>query len=156
MPQILLVEDEPAVQEVIRRALARQGYRVLTASDGLTALEILDQISPDLIILDIYLPPPDGRQVVHEYRQRSGPHAPILIMTGGGHAAERATALGAAGSLDKPFSLQELRTKVEALIGTPYPVSSAQAGSLHQILRTDSPAPSGATRASSGSARGAT
>ena len=121
MPKILLVEDEPAVQEVIRRALAGQGYRVLTASDGLTALEILDQISPDLIILDIYLPPPDGRQVVHEYRQRPGPHAPILIMTGGGHAAARATALDAADSLDKAFSLQELRTKVEALIGTPRP-----------------------------------
>ena len=123
MPQILLVEDQRAVQDIIRRALAREGYRVLTASDGLTALEILEQTSPDLIILDIYLPTLDGRQVVHEYRQRPGPHAPILIITGGGYAAERAAALDAAGSLDKPFGLQELHTKVEALIRAPAPAN---------------------------------
>ncbi len=116
MPQILLVEDETAVQEVIEQTLARQGYRVLTASDGLTALEILEQTSPDLIILDIYLPILDGHRVAQEYRQRSGPQAPILVITGAGYAAERAAALGAAGSLDKPFRLQELLTKVEDLI----------------------------------------
>ncbi len=119
MPQILLVEDERAVQDIIRRALSRQRYRVLTASDGLTALEILGQTTPDLIILDIYLPIPDGRQVVHEYRQRPGPQAPILIITGAGHAAKRAAALDATGSLDKPFTLHELLTTVARLIGPP-------------------------------------
>ena len=119
MSQILLVEDEPSVQDAMRRALAGRGYRVLTASDGLAALEILGQITPDLIILDIYLPTPDGRQVVHEYRQRPGPHAPILVITGAGSAAKRAAALDAAGSLDKPFMLQELLTTVAWLIGPP-------------------------------------
>ena len=119
MSQILLVEDEPSVQDALRRALAGRGYRVVTASDGAAALEILGQITPDLIILDIYLPLPDGRQVVHEYRQWSGPQAPILIITGAGYAAKRAAALDAAGSLDKPFTLQELLTTVARLIGPP-------------------------------------
>ncbi len=117
MPQILLVEDEPAIQDLIGRALAGRGYQVLTASDGVTALALLEQTSPDLIILDIYLPTLDRRRVVQEYRQRPGPQAPILVITGGGYAAERAAALDAAGALDKPFSLQGLLTKVEDLIG---------------------------------------
>jgi CheY-like chemotaxis protein len=119
MPQILLVEDETAVQDIIGRALVGKGYQVLTASDGVTALALLEQTSPDLIILDIYLPTLDGRRVVHEYRQRPGPQAPILVITGGGYAAERAAALGAAGALDKPFRLQELLTTVARLIGPP-------------------------------------
>ena len=53
---------------------------------------------------------------MQEYRQTPGPHAPILVMTGAGYAAERATALDAAGFLDKPFDLSELSAKVEALL----------------------------------------
>ena len=117
MPSVLLVEDETSLREVAGRILSNRGYLVIAASDGAVALQLLEQISPDLIILDLYLPALDGRRFVHRYRQRPEPHAPILIMTGWGHAAQRATALGAAGSLDKPFSLQELLTKVEGLIG---------------------------------------
>ncbi len=121
MSLILLVEDDPSVQEVITGLLASQGYAVITVSDGRAALRALDQASPDLILLDIYLPIQDGRSFLHEYRQRPGPHAPILIMTGAGYAAQRAAALDAAGSLDKPFDIQELLAKVEELIGFPAP-----------------------------------
>ncbi|MDP8974682.1 MAG: response regulator transcription factor [Actinomycetota bacterium] len=117
------MEDDTVVQDIIRRALAREGYRVLTVSDGVAALAILEQTSPDLIILDIYLPDLDGRRVVQEYRQRPRPHAPILVITGAGHAAERAIALEAADSLDKPFGPKELLAKVEALIGAPTPAN---------------------------------
>jgi two-component system response regulator ResD len=123
MTQILVIEDEPSVQAVLLRILSAQGYGVIPVSDGRAALRALDQVSPDLIILDIYLPILDGRRFVHEYRQRPGSHAPILIITGGGYAAERATALDAAGSLDKPFSPQQLLAKVEALIRAPAPAN---------------------------------
>ena len=122
MTQILVIEDEPLVQKALTLILARQGYEVIPVADGRTALQALDQVSPDLIVLDIYLPPVDaldGRQVVHEYRQRPCPHAPILVITGAGYAGQRATALEAAGSLDKPFTPQELLATVEALIGPP-------------------------------------
>ena len=117
MPQILLVEDEPVVQDAMRRALAGRGYHVLTASDGATALKLTDQASPALIILDIYLPIVDGREFVRLYQQRPEPRAAILVMTGKGYAAQRAAALDAAGYLAKPFTPQELLATVEAVLG---------------------------------------
>ncbi len=122
MTRILVIEDEPAVQAALLRILSAQGYGVIPIADGRAALHALDQASPDLILLDIYLPLLDGRRFVHEYRQRPGPHAPILILTGAGYAAERAAALEAAGALDKPFTAQELLAAVEGLVGPPVPV----------------------------------
>ena len=119
MSVILVVEDEPAVLDIVSRVLARTGYEVFTAADGLTALELAAQDQPDLILLDIYLPVMDGRRFVQVYRERPGPHAPILIMTGAGYARERAVALGVAGYLDKPFDLNELIDKVAETIGLP-------------------------------------
>ena len=119
MPQILLVEDETAVQDAIGRALAGRGYQVLTASDGATALKLTEQSSPALIILDIYLPILDGRQFVHLYRQRPAPQVPILVITGKGYAAQRAAALDAAGYLAKPFTPKELLATVGAVLGSP-------------------------------------
>ena len=119
MPVILVVEDEPVILDVVSRVLAGQGYEVFTAADGLTALKIAEQSHLDLILLDIYLPVLDGRRFVQAYRARPGPHAPILLMTGAGYARERATALGVAGCLDKPFDPKELRDKVAEVVGPP-------------------------------------
>ena len=119
MTLILLAEDDPSVQEVVARILGGRGYEVIPVADGRAALQALDQTSPDLILLDIYMPLLDGRRLIQEYRQRPGPHAPILVITGAGHAAHRAIALEAADSLDKPFGPKELLAKVEALIGPP-------------------------------------
>ena len=119
MPTILVVEDEPAILDVVSRVLARKGYEVFTAADGLTALEVAEQSQPDLILLNIYLPVMDGRRFVQAYRDRPGPHAPILVMTGEGYAKERAAALGLAGYLSKPFNPNELIDKVAEVVGPP-------------------------------------
>ncbi len=100
-------------------ALAEEGYSVITASNGACALDVLEDSAADLILLDIYLPAMDGRRFVQAYRERPGPHAPILVVTGAGHAAERAAALDVAGYLSKPFCIEELITKVKELIGPP-------------------------------------
>ena len=119
MSAILVVEDDTPVRDAIGRALVRQGYSVISASDGIVALDIVQDSPPDLIILDIYLPVLDGRRFVEAYREMSGPHAPILIITAMGHAAQRAAALEAAAHLDKPFTPTELLARVKALIGPP-------------------------------------
>ena len=81
MSVILVAEDEWLVRDTVCRILSRKGYRVLAASDGATALEVVEQSQADLILLDIYLPVVDGRRFVQAYRERPGPHAPILVMT---------------------------------------------------------------------------
>jgi CheY-like chemotaxis protein len=123
MPSILLVEDEAPLRELADQILTERGYLVVTAPDGARALQLLEQSSPDLIILDIYLPVLDGRRFVHLYRQRPAPHAPIVVTTGKGYAAQRAAALDAAGYLAKPFTPKELLTTVEAVLGS-HPVGS--------------------------------
>ena len=119
MPLILLVEDHAPVRDVMSHALAEEGYSVITATNGASALDLVEDSAPDLILLDIYLPVLDGRRFAQAYRERSGPHAPILVVTGAGYAAERAAALDTAGYLSKPFSVEELITKVKELIGPP-------------------------------------
>ena len=119
MPLILLVEDHASLQDTVRAALVEEGYSVITAPHGAAALEILEHSHPDLILLNLYMPVMDGRQFVPMYREQPGPHAPILLMTGAGYAAQRAAALEVAGHLDKPFDLNELYAKVKQLTGAP-------------------------------------
>ena len=119
MPLILLVEDHASLQDTVRAALVEEGYNVITASHGAAALEILEHSHPDLILLNLYMPIMDGRQFVPVYREKPGPHAPILLMTGAGYGAQRAAALEVAGHLDKPFDLTELYAKVQQVIGAP-------------------------------------
>ena len=119
MARILVVEDDAPVRDAIRRALVRQGYSVSIASDGAAALAMIEDSPPDLIILDIYLSGLDGRQFMKAYRQRLGPHAPILLITGAGYAAQRAAALDVASHIDKPFRPDELLAEVEKILSSP-------------------------------------
>ena len=119
MPLILLVEDNAPVRDVMSRALAEEGYSVITACNGAIALDLLEDSAPDLILLNIYMPVLDGRRFAQAYRERPEPPAPILVITGAGYAAQRAAALEAADYLAKPFELDELYAKVERLIGPP-------------------------------------
>ena len=116
---VLVVEDHTPIRDAIGRAVLRHCYSVFSASVGIVALVIVPDSAHDLIILDIYLPVLDGRRFVEAYREMSGPHAPILIITAMGHAAQRAAALEAAAHLDKPFTPTELLARVKALIGPP-------------------------------------
>ena len=82
MLSVLFVEDDASVRAGVSQVLTHHGYLAIAASDGAVALQLLELISPDLIILDIYLLVLDGRRFIHRYRQRPEPHAPILIITG--------------------------------------------------------------------------
>ncbi len=106
---ILLVEDEPMVRTVAERALTRHGYTVITASNGMEALEVLDRGDPiTLLISDVVMPEMDGPTMVHEAR-KSRPELPILFMSG--YAEEqlrKSIDIDNVAFLPKPFSVQEL------------------------------------------------
>jgi two-component system response regulator MprA len=115
---ILVVDDERAVRESLRRALELEGYEVGLASDGGEALERLENNEqPDAIILDILMPRTDGLEVARALR-RTGSKVPILMLTARTEVGDRVAGLdaGADDYLTKPFALEELLARLRALL----------------------------------------
>lgn len=115
--RILVVDDEPAVREALRRSLAFEGYGVQTAVDGLDALDKAASYAPDLIVLDIQMPRMDGLTAARRLRA-AGSTTPVLMLTARDTVGDRVTGLdaGADDYLVKPFELDELFARVRALL----------------------------------------
>lgn len=116
MPEtILIVEDEPALQETLAYNLEKQGYHVEIAGDGRTALEMARRLKPDLLLLDIMLPGLDGIEVCKILR-RENFTPPILMLTARDDEIDRVVGLeiGSDDYLTKPFSMRELLARVKA------------------------------------------
>lgn len=126
MPKILVVEDNPQIQDIIARRLARKGYDVSKASDGDQCLAVLHSERPDLIIMDMSLPTKDGWQTTAEIRaDTSVAHIPIIALTAHAMSAHRDKAMEA-GCNDyetKPIDFERLLPKIEALLQSQRPVS---------------------------------
>lgn len=114
--KILVVEDEPTLQETLSYNLAKQGYQVESAADGQAAISAARQFSPDLIVLDIMLPILDGFEVCRVLRQEMA--VPILMLTARDDEIDRVIGLemGADDYLTKPFSMREFLARVKALL----------------------------------------
>lgn len=115
--KILVVDDEQAVRESLRRSLRFNGYEVLTANDGLEAVETVRAENPELVILDVMMPNMDGVEVCRTLRSE-GWDRPILILTARDGVSDRVAGLdaGADDYLPKPFALEELLARVRSLV----------------------------------------
>jgi two-component system response regulator MprA len=115
--RILVVDDEPAVQIALSRALTLEHYDVTSARDGREALERLGSAPYDAIILDIAMPHVDGLEVCRRLRE-GGDTTPVLMLTARGEVDDRVAGLdaGADDYLIKPFALRELLARVRALL----------------------------------------
>jgi DNA-binding response OmpR family regulator len=114
--RILIVEDDLTLLETLEYNLAAEGYKVITAADGLAALEIAREEEPDLIVLDLMLPRMDGFEVCRILRREMT--VPILMLTARADEVDRVVGLevGADDYLTKPFSMRELLARVKALL----------------------------------------
>jgi two-component system, OmpR family, response regulator MprA len=115
---ILVVDDERAVRDSLRRALELEGYRVELAEDGEQALRRLDlEPAPDAVILDVLMPGPDGLEVCRTIRA-VGNAVPVLMLTARAEIDSRVEGLdaGADDYLPKPFALAELLARLRALL----------------------------------------
>lgn len=120
MAKILVIDDEPSVRQMVRRALENEGYEVVEAGDGQTAVTTLGQTPVDLIITDLYMPNMDGIEFTIRLAQQK-PRPKLIAMSGGGFMEkgsllETARRLGADATLAKPFTGDELRDAVTDLL----------------------------------------
>ncbi|MDQ7841071.1 MAG: response regulator transcription factor [bacterium] len=113
---ILVVDDEASVRDVVSRYLAREGFAVEVAEDGVAALALARRVHPDLIVLDIMLPGMDGLEVLRRLREWSDAY--VLLLTARSDETDKVVGLGVGGDdyLTKPFSPRELVARVKALL----------------------------------------
>ena len=102
---VLIVEDEPAMREMLQWALEDEGILVEVAIDGLEGIKFATRRRPALVVLDMSLPGLDGVGVGEALRSRYGARLPILVVTAGGGAEEKARRIGAFAYLHKPFDM---------------------------------------------------
>jgi two-component system KDP operon response regulator KdpE len=119
MPQdkyILVVDDEPGIQDFVRRNLELRSFKVSLANNGWEAMALFDQANFVLVILDIMMPNMDGLEVCRRIRQKST--VPIIMLTALGEEADKIAALdqGADDYLTKPFAVGELLARVRAVL----------------------------------------
>src|SRR5262245_7608481 len=121
MARILLVDDDPLIQELLTLALIDQGHEVISALDGKQALKMLKQQRVDLILTDVLMPEADGLEVIRAVR-RDHPGLPIIAMSGGSSRIPgldglyMARALGAIAVLSKPFTEEDLREAIDTVL----------------------------------------
>ena len=121
MPGVLIVEDDQPLRDLLRDALEKRRYTVITAADGREAINKFRPSVVDLVITDLLMPEEDGLKVIMHVREMS-PETKIIAISGGGKAGPGsylsiAKALGAKYTYSKPFSPAELIQKVRELLG---------------------------------------
>jgi DNA-binding response OmpR family regulator len=130
--KLLLVEDDQTLRETLVYNLTQEGYTVIQAGDGVTALNLAREHMPDLILLDIMLPELDGLTVCRTLRREMT--CPIVLLTARGGEVDRIVGLdsGADDYITKPFSLGELLARLRAVLrrGKPEPATQLKAGDL--------------------------
>ncbi len=114
--RIVTADDDPQLLRLIARNLEFEGYEVVTASDGEQALEQVERVAPDLVLLDVMMPKMDGFTVCQRVREFSS--VPIIIITARGQDQDKVKGLdlGADDYLTKPFSVEELLARVRAAL----------------------------------------
>jgi DNA-binding response OmpR family regulator len=115
--RILVVDDDPGIQQSLCAFLERSGFEVQMANDGEQALGMLEEKRPDLIVMDVLMPRLDGRETLRRMR-RAQNWTPVILLTQVGEATERAMALeeGADDYLNKPFEPHELVARIRAVL----------------------------------------
>jgi len=113
---ILVVDDEPTIVEVVELYLRREGFEVLTAADGLSALAMIERQRPDLIVLDLMLPGMSGLEVTRKLQSLG--ELPLIMLTARSDETDRVVGLelGADDYVTKPFSPRELVARVKAVL----------------------------------------
>jgi two-component system OmpR family response regulator len=145
--RLVVVDDEPNIRELLSTSLRFAGFEVHAAADGAGALQLVRDLEPDLVVLDVMLPDMDGFQVTHRMRA-TGRHTPVLFLTAKDDTQDKVQGLTVGGDdyVTKPFSLEEVVARIRAVlrrtqIGPPEDDATLRVGDLeldedsHEVRR---------------------
>ncbi|AJY76501.1 response regulator transcription factor [Paenibacillus beijingensis] len=120
--RILLVDDEPHILQFLEMGLAQEGYRIQTAPDGMTAVNLASEYQPHVVILDVMMPGMDGYETCRLLKKK-GTETAIIMLTAKDEIDDRVKGLklGADDYLIKPFSFEELLARIEARLRNQFP-----------------------------------
>ena len=132
--RVLVVDDDRAVRDSLRRSLEFNDFEVVTAQDGAEALAVIGRTDPDAVVMDVMMPRLDGLEATRSLRA-AGNNVPILVLTARDAIADRVDGLdaGADDYLTKPFALEELLARLRALLRRT--VSSGDGGARGEVLQ---------------------
>lgn len=110
VPCILVVDDDKLFCQVLTETLQEEGYQVIGAVNAAKVLEVLEQLVPDVILLDLHMPDIDGPTFIRQYREREGSRVPIILISADDNLKQIAADVAADSYLAKPFETEQLRT----------------------------------------------
>jgi DNA-binding response OmpR family regulator len=136
-PSVLLVEDEDSIAEPFARALTRSGLPTTVARNGVEALQLAEELEPDVVLLDLALPDADGRDVCRQLRRDCD--VPIIMITASGSVTDRVVGLelGADDYVVKPFATAEVVARIRAVLRRRRPQTEASRELAVADLRID-------------------
>jgi CheY-like chemotaxis protein/phosphoribosyl 1,2-cyclic phosphodiesterase len=129
--RVLVVEDDEGLRALARESLIRGGHQVTEARGGAEALELLEQDTPDLVLLDLNMPPPDGLETLRALRSRAATRAlPVIVLTASNDEASISTSFefGATDFLSKPFTPPQLEARIRSCMSALQASSHGRAG----------------------------
>jgi DNA-binding response OmpR family regulator len=134
-PHILVVDDEPAIGDLIRNYLSRHGYRVSVVADGASLKRVMAASKPSLVLLDLGLPGEDGLSLTRHIRAQS--NIGVFIVTGSGESVDRIVSLelGADDFVSKPFDLRELLARIRSVLRRTSNAGTEPAGAGNKEVR---------------------
>jgi two-component system OmpR family response regulator len=115
--RLVVVDDEPNIRELLATSLRFAGFEVHSAADGASALRLVRQVDPDLVVLDVMLPDMDGFTLTRRLREK-GQHVPVVFLTARDDTSDKVTGLTVGGDdyVTKPFSLEEVVARIRAVL----------------------------------------
>ena len=119
MPKVLLIDDDPHLQEILTKVLVNNEFEIVIADDGTSGLQLAKQHRPDVIVLDIIMPGMDGFEVAERLRRdRTLAHIPIMVLTAyaATFARRSAAKAGVEEFVTKPFSIDDFLTRLKAMM----------------------------------------
>ena len=137
-PLVLVVDDDPKIRRLVRVNLEQRDYRVQEASDALSAMSYMEQVTPDLVILDLVMPGMSGNEMCEWIRLR-GENIPVIVLSAHGDEERKVQALdaGADDYVTKPFPVKEFMARVRAVMRRAGDLPGESASGNHEKVRVE-------------------